>query len=241
MALLEQIEARGSITAAAKAAGMSYKAAWDAVDAMNSLAPAPVVSTATGGRGGGGARLTDDGRRLVTAYRTLVAEYRRFLADVNTALGDAGPELDLLRRLSLRTSARNQFLGRVVAVTSRLVDAEVEIALPGGHRLRAGITNESVDCLGLRPGRDVWALVKSVAVAIDSVELAPVPGDNRLTGRVQRIRRSEGPAEVVLALGAGVSVRGVIDVHRLEALGIGENDLACATFPPASVIVVVND
>ncbi|MBK1620821.1 molybdenum-dependent transcriptional regulator, partial [Lamprobacter modestohalophilus] len=48
--LLEQIGERGSITQAAKAAGISYKAAWDAVDAMNNLAPTPVVATATGGR-----------------------------------------------------------------------------------------------------------------------------------------------------------------------------------------------
>lgn len=76
--LLEQIGERGSITQASKAAGISYNAAWDAVDAMNNLAPAPVVATATGGRGGGGARLTDEGRRLTAAYRAIAAEYRRF-------------------------------------------------------------------------------------------------------------------------------------------------------------------
>ena len=59
IALLEQIAERGSITQAAKALKISYKGAWDAVDGNNNLAPAPVVETATGGRGGGSARLTD--------------------------------------------------------------------------------------------------------------------------------------------------------------------------------------
>jgi molybdate transport system regulatory protein len=241
IALLEQIEARGSITQAAKAVGVSYKAAWDAVDAVNNLAPAQVVSTATGGRGGGGARLTDEGRRLILAYRTIAAQYQRFLADVNLALGDSGATLDLLRRLALRTSARNQFIGRVVAVTLRQVDAEVQIALPGGQRIVAGITNESVECLGLKPGRNVWALVKAVAVAITTAAEPSPPGTNQLCGSVQRITRSEGPAEVVVALDGGVTVRGVIDVAALAELGIVEQGTACAVFSAASVIVGVDD
>ena len=247
IALLEQIEQRGSITQAARAAGVSYKAAWDAVDAMNNLAPAPVVTTATGGRGGGGAKLTAEGRRLIATYRTIAAQYQRFLDGVNAALGGAedetGAALDLLRRLALRTSARNQFLGRIVAVTARPVDAEAQIALPGGQRIVAGITNESVDILGLRPGRNVWALVKAVAVAISPSAEGQPSGTNVLCGTVQRITRSDGPgpAEVVVALDGGVTVRGVIDAGELAALGIAEQRPACAVFSTASVIVGVDD
>ncbi|WP_154584450.1 winged helix-turn-helix domain-containing protein, partial [Bordetella pertussis] len=61
--LLAQIEATGSISAAARAAGMSYKGAWDAIDAMNNLAGEPLVLRSAGGRGGGGTRLTDRARR----------------------------------------------------------------------------------------------------------------------------------------------------------------------------------
>ena len=241
IALLEQIAAQGSITRAAKAAGVSYKAAWDAVDAMNNLAPAPVVETATGGRGGGGARLTDEGRRLIDAYRTIAAEYRRFLEGVNAAMGNPGAALDLLRRLALRTSARNQFIGRIAAVTARTVDAEVLIELQGGERIIAGITNESVELLGLRPGRDIWALVKAVAVDIDlPSQQLPAPGINRLCGSVQRITRGDGPAEVVIALAAGVTVRGVTTLARLETMGIAEGEAACAVFPASGVIVGID-
>lgn len=259
--LLEQIGERGSITQAAKAAGISYKAAWDAIDAMNNLAPAPLVATATGGRGGGGTRLTDEGRRLIQAYRRIAGDYQRFLEGVNAALDDPDAGVTLLQRLALRTSARNQFIGEVVSVTARPVDAEVEIAIQGGVRLRAGITNESVDCLGLRPGRQVWALVKSVAVRIEPEASRPdsqgagargggsqsadaenaAPGLNRLCGEVQRITRSDGPAEVVIALEAGITVRGLIEAERLEPLGIIEQSRACALFEPASVIIGVSD
>jgi molybdate transport system regulatory protein len=264
--LLEQIGERGSITQAAKAAGISYKAAWDAIDAMNNLAPAPLVETATGGRGGGGTRLTDEGRRLIQAYRRIAGDYQRFLEGVNAALDDPDAGVTLLQRLALRTSARNQFIGEVVSVTARPVDAEVEIAIQGGARLRAGITNESVDCLGLRPGRQVWALVKSVAVRVEPESPSPgvrgadsqgggsqransqransesaTRGQNRLCGQVQRITRSDGPAEVVIALEAGITVRGLIEAERLEPLGVIEQSRACALFEPASVIIGVSD
>ena len=241
IALLEQIAERGSITQAAKALKVSYKAAWDAVDAMNNVAPSPVVETATGGRGGGGARLTDEGRRLIAAYRTIAGEYQRFLDGINAAMGDPTATLDLLRRLAMRTSARNQFIGRIVSVTARTVDAEVLIEIQGGQRISAGVTNESVESLSLRPGRSVWTLVKAVAVGIvREPETATAPGTNTLCGLVQRITRGEGPAEVVIALSSGVTVRGVIAADRLDQLGITEQFPACAVFSAASVIVGVD-
>ena len=56
IALLQQIAEQGSITRAAKAAGLSYKAAWDAIEELNNLAATPLVERNVGGRGGGGAR-----------------------------------------------------------------------------------------------------------------------------------------------------------------------------------------
>jgi molybdate transport system regulatory protein len=245
IALLEQIGERGSITQAAKAVGVSYKAAWDAVDAINNVSPAPLVATATGGRGGGGARLTDEGRRLIAAYRTIASEYRRFLDGINAAMGDSSAALDLLRRLAMRTSARNQFIGRITAVTARTVDAQVQIEIQGGDRIEAGVTNESVESLSLRPGRTVWALVKAVAVGIARAPDLAAPSTpaagNCLCGLVQRITRGDGPAEVVVALPSGVTVRGLIAADLLDGLEIAEGVPVCATFSPASVIIGVDN
>ncbi|MEI2780359.1 MAG: LysR family transcriptional regulator [Candidatus Competibacter sp.] len=68
MALLRQIAVTGSITQAAKAVKLSYKAAWDAVNAMNNMAEQPLVTSATGGKQGGGSRLTDYGLRQIQLY-----------------------------------------------------------------------------------------------------------------------------------------------------------------------------
>src|SRR5512138_2039111 len=71
IALLERIESDRSITRAAKSVGLSYKGAWDALDAMNNVSPEPLFKTATGGQHGGGAELTAYGREVVRLYRAL--------------------------------------------------------------------------------------------------------------------------------------------------------------------------
>ena len=72
--LLEAIAATGSITAAAKSLGMSYRRAWLLVDTMNRCFATSVVAAETGGTRGGGARLTPLGSDVVRRYRTAEAK-----------------------------------------------------------------------------------------------------------------------------------------------------------------------
>lgn len=69
--LIERIAASGSISAAARAMGMSYRRAWQLVEALNAAYKAPVVTTAVGGERGGGARVTPYGRRLAASFRRM--------------------------------------------------------------------------------------------------------------------------------------------------------------------------
>lgn len=73
VALLEQIAETGSISAAARAMNMSYKRAWDLVEEMNGMFDAPLVTSQSGGRKGGGAALTPLGAEISTQYRRVVA------------------------------------------------------------------------------------------------------------------------------------------------------------------------
>src|SRR5277367_3880830 len=113
MALLAEIGKTRSITAAAKAVGLSYKAAWDAVESINNLASAPLVSRSTGGKGGGGTVLTTAGEQLVATYRVVARENERFLKRMNTRAGQPARELELIGRLGMLTSARNHYVGVV--------------------------------------------------------------------------------------------------------------------------------
>lgn len=71
--LLEAIDQHGSISAAGRALGMSYRRAWLLVDEINRAFALPAVAGQTGGSGGGGTALTDWGRELVALYRGLEA------------------------------------------------------------------------------------------------------------------------------------------------------------------------
>ena len=63
--LLEAVRERGSIAAAGRSMGMSYRRAWLLVDTLNALFAEPVIATKHGGQGGGGAELTEFGRRVI--------------------------------------------------------------------------------------------------------------------------------------------------------------------------------
>ena len=77
--LLERIRQYGSITEAAKSLGMSYRHAWELVDSMTRQSRTPLVETATGGKGGGGARVTDAGEQAIAYFRKLDEKFRKFL------------------------------------------------------------------------------------------------------------------------------------------------------------------
>ena len=95
VALLDAIARTGSISAAAREMGMSYRRAWLLVDAMNRSFRGAVVETAAGGQGGGGARVTDLGRDLLVRYREIEDKAVASIADDMEALRGflADPEI----------------------------------------------------------------------------------------------------------------------------------------------------
>lgn len=71
IAVLEEIARSGSISAAGRALHMSYRRTWELVEELNAALGIPVVQTAAGGSGGGGASLTETGRAVVARYRAI--------------------------------------------------------------------------------------------------------------------------------------------------------------------------
>jgi molybdate transport system regulatory protein len=79
--LLERIKQYGSISEAARSMDMSYRHAWELVDSMNRQAKVPLVETVTGGRGGGGAKLTEAGERAIETFWRLYERFKGFLRE----------------------------------------------------------------------------------------------------------------------------------------------------------------
>jgi len=147
----------------------------------------------------------------------------------------------LERERRLRTSARNLFAGRVDRVTAGQVLCQVEVITPGGHRIVATITRESLDHLGLTPGAPVCALVKAPWVLLALGEdPPPVSASNRLRGRLARLVRDGQLVEARVDLADGVQVCALITQTSARALGLTPGLAVWVLFKSSAVILTVD-
>jgi molybdate transport system regulatory protein len=238
IALLAKIGETGSITAAARAVGMSYKGAWDAVDAMNNLADEPLVVRAAGGKGGGGTQLTARGRRLVEAFAALQDVHRRFLEQFEALADASAADIKLIRSLMFRTSARNQLSGRVAAIRKGVVNDTVELELPGGERVVATLTSESTQDLGLAVGSEAIALIKASSVLLGLPdERMRLSARNQFPGTVIQVTLGPVNADVRIRLAGGSVMGAVITSASATALGLQEGAPVVAIVKASSVIL----
>lgn len=241
LALLAGVAETGSISGAARHVGMTYKAAWDAIEAMNNLAGQPLVQSQHGGRHGGGARLTPQGERILATQRRLEAALAAVLERFRGE--DGGLEdLSILRSLNMKTSARNALRGTVEDVRHGAVNSEISLRLQGEDCLHAIITKDSAESMGLAPGRAAWALIKASWVILAAPdECVRTSARNRLCGTIKRIHEGAVNAEVVLELPGGNTVAAIITEASLEDLGFKAGDAACALIKASHVILGVDD
>ncbi len=237
-ALLGLIDACGSISQAAKRMGMTYKNAWDAVDAMNTAAGEPLVARSVGGRGGGGARLTERGRQLIARFEQVERAHRAFLQSLQATPG-LDEDLALIRRIGMITSARNQFHGRVSALANGAVNDEVSIEVAPGVAVVATITHGSVESLGLAVGVPAYALVKASSVIVAQGDGTRYSARNQFNGTVERITEGAVNDEIVVDIGHGCTVVAIITRTSTSALGLQEGGPATVLFKASSVIVGV--
>lgn len=238
MELLGAVARHGSITQGAQAVGISYKNAWDTIDAMNAMAGTPLVERVSGGRGGGGTRLTDHGQRLVARFAQLSAAHAHFVQLLSTHGLDLDRDFSLLHVVNIKTSARNQWAGTVSAIRAGAVNDEVEVLLQGGGRVNAIVTRESTDAMGLRVKQDVIVLVKSSAVmlAADLGE-ARVSTRNRFDGVVRSVQRGAVNAEVTVQTADGLPVVAIVTQDSVGSLALAPGRAVTALVAAADVIL----
>jgi molybdate transport system regulatory protein len=237
IALLQHIAEQGSITRAAKSAGMSYKSAWDAIDELNNLTSLPLVERAVGGKGGGGARLSEEGLRVLRLYRKLQALQTQVLE-----AAEETSDLDLLGRLMLRTSARNQLRGRVEQVLAEGRNDRVRLDLGAGLHLDAQITHVSTLALELVPGTEVFALIKAGWISLLASPAEVPAGHNLFSGRLEQLLDDNEPlpdsqAEARIVLGNGQTLCALIDRPRLQSLDLREGAWVNVAFAPSFVLI----
>ena len=244
--LLEEIESHGSISQAAKAVPMSYKAAWDAVDAMNNISDKSLVDRSVGGHRGGGTQLTEYGRQLVGMYRAMEQEYQESLNHLSETLGDKGASdigrfKGLMRRMAMRTSARNQFVGKISALREGAVNFEVCLRIDPQTELTAMITRESAEILELRIGKEIHAFFKAQTVILLTDRDVRTSASNHLWGEIAHIHDGAVNAEVTLTLPGGRTVTAIITMSSMQSLGLKPGAPVCALVKSSDIILATFD
>jgi molybdate transport system regulatory protein len=240
--LLEKIGETGSITSAARAVGMSYKGAWDAIDAMNNLSDQPLVVRVVGGKRGGGSGLTDSAQRLIAVFRTLEREHQRFMQQLGALCDVSMRDIEWMRRFMIKTSARNQLSGTVLSVQKGAVNDAIELEIHGGQRIVATITGDSTQNLGLLPGKTAVALIKasSVLVGLASASMK-LSARNQLAGTVHQITLGVVNAEVSIQLDGGGMIVAIVTNGSVDSLGLVEGLAVVAIVKASSVILGTTD
>lgn len=238
--ILRLIGACGSISQAAREAGVSYKAAWQAIDTLSNLAGTPLVERAVGGSGGGGALLTTAGQALLEGAEWMALARQEVLAKLAIRSGQAATAVSP-NLLGLRTSMRNQLPCQVLGISRHQGAVKVRLQTTGGALLQARVTRDSAQLLGLAVGKSVLALCKAMAVDVSAVNARTSRSLNALHGQVLRISRAgQAMAEVTLALAGGGSWVGMAGMVSNEAQPLRVGDSAVACFDASAVVLGVD-
>jgi len=240
IALLEAIAETGSIAAAARQVGLSYRATWDAVQVLNNLFSEPLIIAASGGAQGGEARVTPYGSDVAASFRFMEESVQRTLSDLQTRLaaGSGSGLSSLLWSLAMKTSARNALMGEVQSITDGAVNAEVVLRIGAAAVIVALVTRQSVSDLGLAPGVPAVALINagSIILAISDAALR-TSARNALKGRIVEMRAGAVNDEVTLEIDAGKTLVATVTSESVRSLDLKLGQSAFALIKASQVIL----
>ena len=230
--LLRAIEQSGSLSQAAKQIGISYKTAWDAINEINQLAPKPFLITATGGKNGGGTKLSAYAVRFIQLYDLLTQlQYKAFniLNDDNIPLDDI---LKITAKLSLQTSARNQIYGNVSSIEATHIAGLVKVKLNDNQtELKAYITQQSIERLKLNIDKTVLLLIKAPLIELNNLN------ENQLIVKVEEIVTDGQLSEISFSLPSGIMLYASKATNEVNQLKLIEGQLTTISIHPQHIIV----
>ncbi len=233
--LLHAIRKYGSISKAAKAVPMSYKSAWEAVDAMNALSPEPIVYRETGGKDGGGTTVTDYGVTLLKNYGLMKEEHTRFLKRLSELTDIQSGTFRTIERLGLQISARNQLQAKVIKIESGEVNAKIYLKLKSGKEIVSVITEEAVENLHIEVGQIVTAICKSsnvnIAVSLNN-EI-----ENKLEGKVVQLEKDSKNLKIVVDIGNHDTIVSVMPIESLVGLKVEKSSMVIVEIEAKNIML----
>ena len=233
--LLERIDKTGSINAAAKEMKMSYKAAWERINGMNALADQPLIERLTGGKGGGGTKLTPYAHELIATFHRFNELHRQFIDRFAEAGDDPERLARILSRTFLTTSARNQLPATLLSIEERGLNGVLTLSLTGSHTIQSIITMKSIRNMGLTIGCDLYAIIKSSDVTVVSTLPKNDESVNVLKGTISGIESQDETDEITFALDLFTDIIALMNPKETKKLSEGMN--AYALISPKHIII----
>lgn len=232
IALLKAIDQTGSLSQAAKLINISYKTAWDAINEINQLAPKPFLITATGGRNGGGTKLSAYAVRFIQLYDLLTQLQQNAFKILND---DQVPLDDILKttaKLSLQTSARNQLYGSVEQIQTNNIAGFVIVKLNDNQtKLKVYVTKQSIERLKLSTEKTVLLLIKAPLIELND------SSKNSLSGTVEEIMTDGKLCEIAFSLPSGLMLYASKPVNEIEQLALTVGKQMNLSIHPEHIIV----
>lgn len=140
--------------------------------------------------------------------------------------------------MNMKTSAHNQFQGKVTNIKKGSVNDEIELEVAGEKKIVAIVTHQSVDGLGLQVGAKAFALINSSSVIIATDDKgAKFSARNHLKGTISQVKSGAVNSEVIIGLEGGASVAAIITNESCKLLGLATGMPATAIFKASSVII----
>jgi len=229
--LLQNIQIHGSISKAAKAMKMSYKAAWDSVDIMNKLSKKPLVTKITGGKGGGGTVITAHAKELIHAFNEISSLYRNYfevLSDsFNEQLSDEIYEEPVFSRLH----------GLICEKQNIDENFELSIKLNSGQILTSIETKKFVIEKDLDIEDEVNFLIETNNIVLTKHVLEN-SARNLLKGNVTKILDNGINANICVDCGQGDIINSKITSASCKKLLLNLNDTVYAQFKAYNITII---
>ena len=237
--ILKSIREFGSISQAAREVGVSYKAAWQAVDTLSNLAGVPLLEKLVGGAGGGGASLSQAGENLLLAAASLQKVRREAFEKMESSSLEESA-ISSLKGLHVRTSMRNQLPCELVSLSPKHGALRAGLRLSNGVKVFALITKESAQLMGLDKGMGLLALLKATAVRVAPV-LALTEGFNVLVASVVRAPPRGRAGEVALSITPELRIVGFCSSGTVLGMSVSVGQRAMVMFEESSLVIALRE
>ena len=140
----------------------------------------------------------------------------------------------------MKLSARNQIKGTVKSVKKGAVNAVVVICRGNHNPIKADVTMESVEALGLEEGKECYAVIKATSVMFATSKIEGISARNQIEGTVVNVKEGAVNGHVTIEDADGVQITGSITNESIENLGLKEGCTAVAVIKATDVMVAVD-